>query len=196
MSGQFRVLPMSMAPANTMLMRPTQLLPENVALHNPAIDVMTDLNRVTAVSVDPNLTLDKAEERMRTARVRLLFVLDDSGDLLGLVTLNDLKGMRPMRYQQEMGLSRSEVLVRDIMTPRDKLEVLSMQEVAEARVGDIIETLKRTGRQHALVIARTVDGPAIRGIFSARQIGRQLGVEIDTSGIAYTFTELAAALIH
>lgn len=71
-----------------------------------------------------------------------------------------------------------------------------MAEVSEARVGDIIQTLKRTGRQHALVIARTPDGPAIRGIFSARQVGRQLGVQIDTTGIAYTFAELEAALIH
>lgn len=196
MSGQFRALPVMMAPTDTALMHPSQHLPEQVALQNPAIDVMTDLNRVAAASVDPNVTLDKVEERMRTARVRLLFVLNESGDMLGLITLNDLKGMRPMRFQQEMGVSRSEVLVRDIMTPRDKLEVLSMSEVAEARVGDIIETLKRTGRQHALVIERTVGGPAIRGIFSARQVGRQLGIQIDTSGIAYTFAELESALSH
>lgn len=196
MSGQFKALPVMSAPADTVLTRPSQRLPDHVELQNPAIDVMTDLSRVAAASVDPNVMLDKAEERMRAARVRLLFVLNESGDILGLITLNDLKGMRPMRFQQEMGVSRSEVLVRDIMTPRDKLEALSLADVAEARVGDIIETLKRTGRQHALVIERTPDGTAIRGIFSARQIGRQLGVPIDTSGIAYTFAELEAALSH
>lgn len=196
MNGKFRALPVMMASADTVLMRPSQRLPEHVSLQNPAIDVMTDLSRVAAASVDPNVTLDKAEERMRNARVRLLFVLNESGDVLGLITLNDLKGMRPMRFQQEMGVSHSEVLVRDIMTPRDKLEAMSMVEVAEAHVGDIIETLKRTGRQHALVIERTPNAPAIRGIFSARQIGRQLGVQIDTSGIAWTFAELEAALGH
>ncbi|MDE2140586.1 MAG: CBS domain-containing protein, partial [Gammaproteobacteria bacterium] len=183
-------------PAGAALMRPNQQLPEHVTLQNPALDVMTDLTRVAAASVNPNLTLDKVEEHMRNVGVRLLFVLNESGDVVGLITLNDLKGMRPMRFQQQMGVSRSEVLVRDIMTSRDRFEALSMSEVAEARVGDIIETLKRTGRQHALVIAHTPDGPAIRGIFSARQVGRQLGVQIDTTGIAYTFAELEAALIH
>lgn len=196
MNTKFKALPVMMAPDDTALMRPSQRLPEHVSVRSPAIDVMTDLSRVSAASVDPNLPLDKAEERMRNARVRLLFVLNESGDVLGLITLNDLKGMRPMRFQQEMGVSHSEVLVRDIMTPRDKLEALTMTDVAEASVGDVIETLKRTGRQHALVVERTPDGPAIRGIFSARQIGRQLGVQIDTSGIAWTFAELEAALGH
>ena len=196
MSGKFKALPVIIVPVDTALMRPSQRLPEHVSLQSPAIDVMTDLSRVAAASVDPNVSLDKAEDRMRNARVRLLFVLNESGDVLGLITLNDLKGMRPMRFQQEMGVSRSEVLVRDVMTPRENLEALAMADVAAANVGDIIETLKRTGRQHALVIEPGPNGPAIRGIFSARQIGRQLGMQIDTSGIAYTFAELEAALGH
>jgi hypothetical protein len=36
----------------------------------------------------------------------------------------------------------------------------------------------------------------IRGIFSASRISRQLGVPLDTSGVAYTFAELEAALAH
>ncbi|MGB9428998.1 MAG: CBS domain-containing protein [Gammaproteobacteria bacterium] len=196
MTEKFKVLSVMMASADTVLMRPTHRLPDHVSVQSPAIDAMTDLGRVAAVAVDPNLSMDKAEERMRNSQVRMLFVLNDAGDVLGLITLNDLKGMRPMRFQQEMGVSRSEVLVRDIMTPREKLEALSMSDVVQACVGDIIETLKRTGRQHAIVIERTPEGSAIRGIFSARQIGRQLGVQINTSGIAYTFAELEAALGH
>lgn len=194
MSTVFKTLPVTLAPANTVLIHPSRHLPESISMQSPAIDAMTDLSRMAAVVVEPNLPLEKAEERMRNARVRLLFVLNENGEVLGLTTLNDLKGMRPMRFQQQMGVSRGEVLVRDIMTPRDKLEALTMTEVAEACVGDIIETLKRTGRQHALVIERASEVPAIRGIFSARQIGRQLGMQIDTSGIAWTFSELEAAL--
>lgn len=196
MNTKFKILPLIMAPTETRLMHPTQILPERVTLNSPAIDVMTDLSRVAAATVDPNLPVDKAEERMKSARVRLLFVLSTRGDLLGLVTLNDLKGERPLRVQREMSVSHSEILVRDIMTPLERLEAITIEDVAQARVGDIIETLKRTGRQHALVLERTVHGPAIRGIFSARQIGRQLGMQIDTSGIAYTFAELEAALGH
>ncbi|MGH8279447.1 MAG: CBS domain-containing protein [Gammaproteobacteria bacterium] len=196
MGAAFKSLPVMLAPANTTLTHPSQSLPENVTKDSPAIDAMTDLSRMAAAVVEPELLFEKAEERMRNAGVRLLFVLGHTGEVLGLITLNDLKGMRAIRYQQKTGSTRSEVLVRDIMTPREKLEALTMADVVQARVGDIIETLKRTGRQHALVIERSPGRPAIRGIFSARQIGRQLGVPIDTSGIAWTFAELEAALGH
>jgi hypothetical protein len=86
--------------------------------------------------------------------------------------------------------------VRDIMTPAERLETLSIHDVTAARVGDIVQTLKRTGRQHALVAERTTQGPVIRGIFSASRISRQLGVPVETTGIAYTFAELEAALSH
>jgi ferric-dicitrate binding protein FerR (iron transport regulator) len=82
------------------------------------------------------------------------------------------------------------------MTPVGKLEAMSLREVEGARIGDVVETLKRTGRQHALVVERTPKGTAIRGIFSASRIGRQLGKPVETAGIAYTFAELEAALTH
>ncbi|HVA55233.1 MAG TPA: CBS domain-containing protein [Gammaproteobacteria bacterium] len=196
MTRNFKVLPVIMAPTYTSLMRPSDKFPDNVSVQHPAIDVMTDLSRKAAVTVDPDLPIDRAEERMRNGGVRLLFVLSEPGGLLGLITLSDIVGMRPMRFQQEMGVSRTEVLVRDVMTSLDKLEALCMPDVAEARVGDIIETLKRTGRQHAIVIEPAPSGPVIRGIFSAARIGRQLGIPLNTSGVAWTFAELEAALTH
>ena len=196
MTIKFKALPVMMAPVDTILMRPAELPINRVSVQNPAIDVMTDLARKTAMTVEPNLPIENAEERMRNGHVRLLFVLSASGDLMGLVTLNDIEGMRPMKFQQEMGISRNEVLVRDVMTSLDKLEALAMSDVAEACVGDIIETLKRTGRQHAIVVEDAAAGPAIRGIFSATSIGRQLGIALNTSGIAWTFAELETALTH
>ncbi|MDE2092050.1 MAG: CBS domain-containing protein [Gammaproteobacteria bacterium] len=196
MTKKFKALPVIMASADTRLMRNADTFTDKVSVQHPAIGVMTDLTRKPVITVDPNLPIDKAEERMRIGGVRLLFVVSEPGDLQGLITLNDIEGMRPMRYQQQSGVSRNEVLVRDIMTPRDMLEALSMPDVAEACVGDIIETLKRTGRQHAIVIEPAASGPVIRGIFSAARIGRQLGIPLNTSGVAWTFAELESALSH
>jgi CBS domain-containing protein len=64
--------------------------------------------------------------------------------------------------------------------------------VETARVGHVLETLRRAGRQHALV----VDGERrVRGIFSISQIARQLGVALPAGGeVARTFSEIEAAL--
>jgi len=85
--------------------------------------------------------------------------------------------------------------VRDVMTPQDRLQVLNLEDVRAAKVGHIVATLKAAGRQHALVVE--IDGSgrqAVRGMFSATQIARHLGVTIHTSQVAWTFSEIEAML--
>jgi len=78
--------------------------------------------------------------------------------------------------------------------------------VEGARVGHVLETLRRAGRQHALAVdydeipsgrplmpatRRTM----VRGIFSISQIARQLGVAVPAAGeIARTFSEIESAI--
>jgi len=195
MSIPYRSLSISLVQPGTDLMRPGQALPEQAGAESPALDAMTDLAQTAAATIGPDATLTRAEEHMRHSGVRLLFVMD-MGRLLGLITLTDLKGSRPMQVTRDMDIALGEVRVRDIMTPAGRLEAMSLHDVEGARIGDVVETLKRTGRQHALVVERTPKGAAIRGVFSASRIGRQLGKPVETSGIAYTFAELEAALRH
>ncbi len=153
--------------------RPPQLLPENVTAESPATDVMTDFTKVAAITMGPCGTLDDAEKRMIASGVRLLLVVNHHNHVMGLVTIVDLHGERPMKYMQEVGAKREDVFLRDIMTTRAQLDVLHMDEVNRSRVGDIIETMKVSHRQHALV----VDGDSVRGIFSTKTICNQLGLD-------------------
>lgn len=196
MQNGFHSLSLAYVPAGARVETPTQSLPEKVTLRSPAIDVMTDLARVAAVTVAPNETMDDALERMRNSGVRLLLVINVEQAVLGLITARDIHGSRPVRFMQELGVSRQEILVRDVMTPRERLEAMWMHEVQVASVGDIIETLKQAGRQHAMVIEKTAEGEMIRGLFSSVQISRQLGVRLENEGMAGTFAELEAALAH
>ncbi len=51
------------------------------------------------------------------------------------------------------------------------------------------------GRQHALVADRQVDrSQVLRGMFSATQISRQLGMSVSTIAPLNTFAELGAHL--
>jgi len=85
--------------------------------------------------------------------------------------------------------------VRDVMTPQEKLEVLEMADVRAAKVGHVVATLKKAGRQHAVVVERDARGrQLVRGLFSATQVARQLGVTIQTSEIARTFSEIESML--
>ena len=177
--------------------RPTQTLPERVTARSPAIDVMTDFTQVTAISMGPCATINAAEQRMIASNVRLLLVTEQSNKILGIITATDIQGDRPIKYIQKVGGKREEIFVQDIMTPADQLDVLQMKMVEKVMVGDIVQTMKKVGRQHALVVDTDDEGnQTLRGIFSTKQISRQLGVEIDTAEIARTFAELEEALFR
>ncbi|WP_303906973.1 CBS domain-containing protein [Thiohalomonas denitrificans] len=195
MTSNYRPLPYSSLDSDTGYHRPAQRLPERVRRESAAFDVMTDLTKVAAMTISPCATLEAAEERMIASNVHLLMVTDQYNCILGIITSTDLKGERPMQYLKQVGGKRNDIFVRDIMTARDRIEVLYMEDVSTARVGDVVETLKRVGRQHALVVDRDAEGRQnVRGIFSTKQIGKQLGVAIETTEIAKTFAELEAAL--
>ncbi|HUX24413.1 MAG TPA: CBS domain-containing protein, partial [Burkholderiales bacterium] len=139
---------------------------------------------------------DAANRFMIRHGVRLLLVTNDERQVLGLITANDVLGEKPVQFALERGINRTEIRVRDIMTRRERLEVLLYVDLIRAEVGHIVATLKRMGRQHALVIDSSGDSgvQTIRGIFSASQIARQLGVTIQTTEVAQTFAEIETAL--
>jgi len=178
------------------LLRPACILPERVGLENPALDVMTDFRRLTAFIATPGDTIKQAEERMIRRKVRLLFVMDSQDRVAGLITSTDIHGEKPMQVVQSRGIRRDEVLVADIMTPVERLEAVDYDDIAHARVGHVLETLKARGRQHALVIEHTEGRQMVRGLLSLSQLCKQLGVTVETTEVADTFLEIEQQLAH
>lgn len=157
---------------------------------SPATEVMTDLTRVEAVTVGQGATVDDANHVMIRHGVRSLFVVGDDHAVLGIITATDVLGERPVQVAMERDMRHTEVLVHHVMTPAAHMQALELRDVHHARVGDIVETLKHTGRQHALV----VDSGTVRGMFSLMQIARQLGLPPHIGRVARTFAEVEAAL--
>ena len=175
--------------------RPAQVLPERVKLASPALDVMTDLSKVSVVSVRAKTSMDKANAKMIRYGVRLLLVLDDNDQVVGLLTATDVLGEKPMHFLQNMGGTHADIMVRDIMSTQRELEVLNIADVKTASVGNVVASLKKAGRQHALVISEGADGKqSVCGLFSLTQIARQLGAQIQTFELARTFAEIEAVI--
>ena len=195
MLRNYQPLPFVLLPPGTGYAQPMQTALDRVQLESPAVDAMTDLTRVSAVIVLAGDTVDEAHRRMVQRGVRLLLAVDQDRKVLGVITANDVLGEKPVQIAVQQGIHRDEVLVRDVMTPCASLQVLDLENVRAAKVGHIIATLKQAGRQHTLVVDRAEKGGLrLRGIFSTTQITRQLGMNIQTGGVANTFAEIEARL--
>lgn len=181
--------------AGSSFAHPLQVLPERVKLSDPATDVMTDLSKVSLVGVRAQTSMDRANAKMIRYGVRMLLVLDDNEQMAGLLTATDVLGERPMRFLQNMGGTHADITVRDIMTPQGELEVLKIDDVQHAKVGHVVASLKKSNRQHALVVAEGADGgQTVCGLFSITQIARQLGAQIQSFELAHTFAEIEAVI--
>jgi CBS domain-containing protein len=166
--------------------------PGRVTLDDPAIAVMTDLRDVRAATVAASDTMERAHAFMIRRGVRLLFVLDRGGTLAGAITATDVLGEKPMRFLQSRAITHAEILVSDVMTPAAELEAVSLKEVTQMRVGHVVSTHRAVARQHIMVADE--GGRRVCGLFSASQVARQLGLELQTSEVAQTFADIEAAL--
>ena len=120
-------------------------------------------------------------------------MVDENRSVLGVITATDILGEKPVQVAVERGSARGEIQVRDIMTPQEHIEVLDMAAVRGAKVGHVVATLSKAGRQHAVVVERDrYGGQTVRGLFSATQIARQLGVSMQMTEVARTFSEIEA----
>ncbi len=192
---QYSVLPQRPLQAHTRFHVPSQDLPPRVGLDDPAEAVMTDFRKVTAFTIDPDVSVDTAARVMRRRTVHLLLVVDVDNEVLGIITSNDLVGEKTLQCISARGISRADALVRDIMTPQDRLAVISMDDVRHAHVGHVVATLKATGRRHAAVVDEDASGcQVLRGLFAASQLERQLGEPLQTPEIASNFAEISIAL--
>lgn len=192
----YQPLSISTLPPQTGYARPFFHVQNPVKAYSSALEVMTDLRFIAASTVAAELDIDTATQKMIARGVRSLLVVNVQQDVIGIITSRDLLGGRPDAAMQAKNIDFSELIVRDVMTGGDAIEVLHMDDVLHARVGDIVETLKHSGRQHALVVEDdSFSGKKmIRGIFSASQIARQLGVRSQKTALSDTFAEIDQAI--
>jgi hypothetical protein len=206
MDRQFQALPIRELGPGAGMRRPRQPQAACVTRESPAVEVMTDLTRASPATIRPQAPIEAANQFMMARGVRLLLVVDPQDAVLGLIAASDILGEHALRAAVERGVRHDELTVADLMTPAELAEVIDYSAVEGARVGHVMETLRRAGRQHALVVdherlePRTaLEGPVeramVRGIFSLSQVARQLGVAVPQPGeVARTFAEIEVAL--
>jgi hypothetical protein len=91
--------------------------------------------------------------------------------------------------------THADILVRDIITILRELEALKIEDVQNAKIEQIVASLKKSHRQHALVVSEGADGKqAVCGLFSITQIGRQSGAQVQNFELARSFAEIQAVI--
>ena len=160
---------------------------------DPAISVMTDFRKVTPITIEPGLSIDTAIRKMKAVGVRLLLVPDRDDNIIGIISASDIQGERAFKLSHDTGLTRAQIRVEMLMVPLAEVMAMDMITVNDARVGHIINSLRKLERHHTLVVEEDQDTgeQVIRGLFSITHISKLLGHDVsDAEYAAHSLAEV------
>lgn len=166
------------------------LEPKGISLDSSAKEIFTDFNETPPLLLVSTTPAIEAEKLMQKSHVRLKLVVDEKSHFLGIVSVDDLNAQEFVK-KLTMGFTKTDLTVSDFMRTRNNLKAFDYQELEEATIRDVIDSLKFSGYQHCLVLDRGTH--KIRGIISASDIVRKLGLAIDLTRDS-TFTGIFKAL--
>lgn len=146
-----------------------------ITADSPALAVFTDFRLKTPYTVTPDTSPADAERLMLEAHVKMKIVVDADNNLLGILGLKELDEERIITLVAG-GMQRDQVTVADLMIPRARLSAFSYQELAAAKVRDVMDALKAEGLQHCLVVDER--DQTVRGLISASDIARKLHIPL------------------
>lgn len=164
---------------------------DEITLSSPAISVFTDFKEHKPLVIESDIPAVQAEFLMRKAHVRLKLVVDKNAELIGTISLTQLSDQNILIHQQK-GLDRDDILVKHLMTPRSEIKALDYKEMMNSTIADVIETLKKDGSQHCLVVE--TQEHQIRGIISTSDIARRLHMPIDIETKTTSFIDVFKAI--
>ncbi|MGA0610153.1 hypothetical protein [Caldimonas sp. KR1-144] len=203
--NEFHALPVQFAPVTGLTLCASR---PRASLRDPALRLYTDLRSGAVVVVQPDDSADSTLALLVRAGVRMALVgsvREGSGDVQGLVTASDLAGERATLRALERGVAHHELTAADLMTPLSQWPSVEFGALGRAQVGDVIATLRATGRRYLLVTETSmtqtplksgVPVTRLRGLFSASRIEQALETALPEDLQSRSFAELRHALDH
>lgn len=164
-----------------------------IDLTSPATQVVTSFTDTSPMRASFDTTIEQASKQLTTQRSDFILVTDEQQKLIGIVASADLQSSKIMILAQRLGLPRSEISLRYLMTPLSNLMGVSMKSLSYSCIGDALLTMEHHGAMFLLVTAANNE---ISGLISARDIARKLQIPVHISPIAHTFSEVLESIEH
>jgi CBS domain containing-hemolysin-like protein len=146
-----------------------------LSIESPALEIFTDFKKHIPLTIEGSVPAVDVENLMRKAHVKMKLVVDTSNEFIGTISLEDLDEQHFM-MKIAAGYARQDIQVSDLMTPKERILALSLDDLERATIGDVIKALQKQGQQHCLVVDRS--GSQIRGLISASDVARRLHIPI------------------
>lgn len=154
------------------LVQPKEFL--ETKLTSPALQIFTDFRQYNPSILDAKTKAIDALEMMNNEHSRLKLVVDANEEMVGLISTEQLSTQNILQHVSK-DVKAADLLVADLMRPRERIIALSYQQIQHCSVGDVLNTLQHSGEPYCVVI--DIENHQIRGVISAKDIADRLHIE-------------------
>jgi len=149
---------------------------KNITIDSPASMIFTDFKHVYPLVIEADTLAIDALKLMAKAHVQMKIVVSGCNNLRGIVSSKELSEQNIL-IQVGKGNSREDLLVRDMMLPKDCIQAFDHESIKKSTVKEVVNVLKNYGLSHCLVLDR--QRHKIRGVISSSDIARKLHLPIE-----------------
>ncbi|WOD07357.1 CBS domain-containing protein [Marinomonas sp. GJ51-6] len=164
---------------------------EDITIYSPALSVFTDFDKAGSRVIEANTRADVLVKLMKKEHVRMKIVVDEDNHFVGIISLEDLSEDALIKMVAE-GYQRSELMVADLMRPKEELLALSYASLKNSDIESLLYSQRENPLQHLLVIDENTK--TIRGLISSNDIVRQLRLDVDVAFSSFEHTYHSAIL--
>ncbi len=157
---------------------------------SPALEIFTDFKHHRPLTIEGSTPAIEVEMLMRKAHVKMKMVVDADNEFIGTISLDDLDEQHFLAMIAN-GYDRHDIMVSDLMSPKQHILALSLVQLEQANINDVIKALRQSGQQHCLVVDPS--GHQIRGLISASDVARRLHIPIRIERIP-TFVDIFSSV--
>ncbi len=151
-------------------------------LDSPALEIFKDFKKTSPLVIFAEDSVNNAKKKMRLANKDIIFVVNSSDDVIGVIDLHYAESVELQRLAQNSGINVADMSTNDAKLDISKVRMISYDMLADAKIGHILNTLLKENRHQILISDKDENGEDyVRGYFALSYIKKKLNLDLTSS---------------
>ena len=170
---------------------------QNTLTHNDlATELLRDFNRQNPLTVRSSEDIHVIGKKLELSGETLCVVINHKEDVIGMLHMKDLIGSLPMSLASQRGSAIADLVAQDVMRPVWSLPTMGFSKLQSLTVDDLLSIFRELHSDYLLVTETVAgeEGKVVRGLLSADELSRRLGVQVNAEPRPESFSDIVHAV--
>jgi len=161
-----------------------------------ATELLRDFSRQNPLTVRSSEDIHAIGKKLEISGETLCVVINRKDDVIGVLHLKDLIGSLPMSIASQRGSAIADLVAQDVMRPVWSLPTIGFTKLQSLTVDDLLSIFRELHSDYLLVTETVAgeEGKVVRGLLSADELSRRLGVQVNTTPRPESFSDIVHAV--